>query len=382
MRLFEDFLLSILCVENLSFWLDVKGLGAADETKVAEECQRVYDKFFSPRGIMLNLQAAHRARIVDAWEQGQLTPEAFGPARHEIYMLMKKDSYPRFLKSQIFADALSGKMKEKPRKDKVAKPKSSPTAKQTAKAKKSSALYGRLFKKKQEPSTPDAQSPSKGDDDGSVGSDGAKPASVRSLFNKLLRARAASAGTGSPSKTPSHASPAGALPLPAASAADETPLPAPFYSFHVTMPDMQRVACQEVPDCKADDALRTILQQHALSSCHCLVDGCGTMVPGSALLSSRGRELFVVPCLCCEVHFGDDVAHVPFALGVSLREALSEAYARRGVDMSTCYPLVTDPDTSRLMGLDVARPAAMFGGIVCHVQRAMNITATLDASVV
>ncbi|CAG14372.1 unnamed protein product, partial [Tetraodon nigroviridis] len=46
----------------------------------------------------------HETRDITKANLLALTPSCFDPAQHKIYMLMAKDCYPRFLRSQTYRD--------------------------------------------------------------------------------------------------------------------------------------------------------------------------------------------------------------------------------------------------------------------------------------
>ncbi|XP_029285439.1 regulator of G-protein signaling 21-like [Cottoperca gobio] len=99
---FEDFLRTEYSEENLLFWLaceDYKKTNNEKETTVA--AKRIYAEFVrvdAPRQI--NIDCVTREEISENITQPE--PNCFDRAQRLIYSLMENDSYPRFLKSEMY----------------------------------------------------------------------------------------------------------------------------------------------------------------------------------------------------------------------------------------------------------------------------------------
>ncbi|KAM6194184.1 regulator of G-protein signaling 9 [Sarcoramphus papa] len=103
---FQLFLKKEFSGENLSFWEACEDLKYGDQSKVKEKAEEIYKLFLAPgarrwinidgttMGITVNgLKHPHRY-VLDA-------------AQTHIYMLMKKDSYGRYLKSPVYKEMLA-----------------------------------------------------------------------------------------------------------------------------------------------------------------------------------------------------------------------------------------------------------------------------------
>ncbi|XP_053327360.1 regulator of G-protein signaling 11 [Spea bombifrons] len=98
---FLQFLEKEFSAENLLFWEACEELRYGELSKVASTVQSVYEQFLAPGAVrwvnidsktmektLENIKAPHRFVLEDA--------------QMHIYMLMKKDSYPRYLKSDMY----------------------------------------------------------------------------------------------------------------------------------------------------------------------------------------------------------------------------------------------------------------------------------------
>ncbi|KAM4549019.1 regulator of G-protein signaling 8-like [Odontesthes bonariensis] len=103
---FEDFLRTEYSEENLLFWLaceDYKKISSETEMMVA--AKRIYSEFVqvdAPRQI--NIDCVTRGEIRE--NISQPGTNCFDRAQRVIYGLMENDSYPRFLKSEIYQTLL------------------------------------------------------------------------------------------------------------------------------------------------------------------------------------------------------------------------------------------------------------------------------------
>ncbi|XP_043939188.1 regulator of G-protein signaling 3-like [Protopterus annectens] len=106
---FKAFLETEFSDENLEFWL------ACEEYKnskpgmnLLEEACKIYNKFVaiqSPREINLD----SRTREITSSNMSSPTHTCFDLAQKRIYGLMEKDSYPRFLRSELYQELLHPK---------------------------------------------------------------------------------------------------------------------------------------------------------------------------------------------------------------------------------------------------------------------------------
>ncbi|KAM7409286.1 hypothetical protein PAMA_000976 [Pampus argenteus] len=99
---FEDFLRTEYSEENLLFWLACEDyMKITSETEMTVAAQRIYTEFIqvdAPRQV--NIDCVTRKEIIE--NISQPGPNCFDRAQRLIYALMENDSYPRFLKSEIY----------------------------------------------------------------------------------------------------------------------------------------------------------------------------------------------------------------------------------------------------------------------------------------
>ncbi|KAM4722844.1 regulator of G-protein signaling 1-like [Rhinophrynus dorsalis] len=99
---FRDFLKSEFSEENIEFWLaceDFKTTEASDELRSKAEI--IYQEFIQPNANkQINIDFAARNYLTS--QLLEPTTTTFNEAQKMIYILMERDSYPRFLKSEIF----------------------------------------------------------------------------------------------------------------------------------------------------------------------------------------------------------------------------------------------------------------------------------------
>lgn len=101
---FRSFLQSEYSEENLDFYLaceDYRKL--KNSTKLSIKAQNIYEEFVSVEATReVNLDSTTREETVKNLQQP--SHSSFDQAQHKIYILMEKDSYRRFLKSQFYLD--------------------------------------------------------------------------------------------------------------------------------------------------------------------------------------------------------------------------------------------------------------------------------------
>ncbi|XP_021375387.1 regulator of G-protein signaling 17-like isoform X2 [Mizuhopecten yessoensis] len=99
---FREFLRSEYSEENMLFWLACEELKKEDNPEVVEEKARLinedYISILSPKEVSLD----SRVREVINRNMVDPTPHTFDEAQLQIYTLMHRDSYPRFLNSQLY----------------------------------------------------------------------------------------------------------------------------------------------------------------------------------------------------------------------------------------------------------------------------------------
>ncbi|XP_064448275.1 regulator of G-protein signaling 11 isoform X13 [Mirounga angustirostris] len=103
---FMDFLRTEFSAENLSFWEACEELRHGRQAQVHAMVDSVYQQFLAPGAARwVNIDSRTMERTLEGLQQ----PHRYvlDDAQLHIYMLMKKDSYPRFLKSSAYKDLLA-----------------------------------------------------------------------------------------------------------------------------------------------------------------------------------------------------------------------------------------------------------------------------------
>ncbi|KAK5906836.1 hypothetical protein CesoFtcFv8_004745 [Champsocephalus esox] len=101
---FTAFLVSEFSEENISFYFACEDYrNTKSPAKLSAKAQKIYNEFIgfdAPREINID----HETRDITRANIQEPSTDAFDPAQHKIYMLMAKDCYPRFLRSQAYGD--------------------------------------------------------------------------------------------------------------------------------------------------------------------------------------------------------------------------------------------------------------------------------------
>ncbi|XP_026222740.1 regulator of G-protein signaling 19 isoform X2 [Anabas testudineus] len=107
-NVFREFLRTEYSEENMLFWLACEDLKQEDNKSVIEEKSRsIYEDYISilsPKEVSLDA----RVREVINKKMQDPTPHTFEDAQLQIYTLMHRDSYPRFLSSNIYKSLVQG----------------------------------------------------------------------------------------------------------------------------------------------------------------------------------------------------------------------------------------------------------------------------------
>ncbi|XP_076000865.1 regulator of G-protein signaling 21-like [Genypterus blacodes] len=110
---FREFLKSEFCEENLDFWLvcqQFRALGSPEE--LTQRATSIYEEFIqaeSPRQVNLDFYI----RNTISQDLQQPNPLCFDAAQKKIYSLMENDSFPRFIRSDMYKALLSSASKQK-----------------------------------------------------------------------------------------------------------------------------------------------------------------------------------------------------------------------------------------------------------------------------
>ncbi|ELW67459.1 Regulator of G-protein signaling 9 [Tupaia chinensis] len=103
---FQHFLKKEFSGENLGFWEACEDLKYGDQSKVKEKAEEIYKLFLAPGARRwINIDG----KTMDITVKGLKHPHRYvlDAAQTHIYMLMKKDSYARYLKSPIYKEMLA-----------------------------------------------------------------------------------------------------------------------------------------------------------------------------------------------------------------------------------------------------------------------------------
>ncbi|XP_015216075.1 regulator of G-protein signaling 11 isoform X1 [Lepisosteus oculatus] len=105
-REFHQFLEKEFSAENLCFWEACEDIRHGESSKIAQKVEEVYQHFLAPGASKwVNIDS----KTMEKTLQGVKTPHRYtmDEAQMHIYFLMKKDSYPRFLKSDLYKNLLA-----------------------------------------------------------------------------------------------------------------------------------------------------------------------------------------------------------------------------------------------------------------------------------
>ncbi|KAL4624497.1 regulator of G-protein signaling 11 [Arapaima gigas] len=108
-REFLQYLEKEFSAENLCFWEACKDIRHGESSKITEKVDEVYTQFLAPGASRwVNIDS----KTMEKTLQGIKNPHRFvlDDAQMHIYFLMKKDSYPRYLKSDLYKNMLAKAM--------------------------------------------------------------------------------------------------------------------------------------------------------------------------------------------------------------------------------------------------------------------------------
>ncbi|XP_043277117.1 regulator of G-protein signaling 17 isoform X3 [Venturia canescens] len=101
-KLFREFLVREWSAENIAFWLACEQLKhESDPEKIEENARFIYENYISilsPKEVSLD----SRVREIVNRNMVEPTPHTFDEAQLQIYTLMHRDSYPRFVNSELY----------------------------------------------------------------------------------------------------------------------------------------------------------------------------------------------------------------------------------------------------------------------------------------
>ncbi|XP_078121158.1 regulator of G-protein signaling 11 [Sander vitreus] len=105
-REFMTYLEKEFSAENLCFWQACEDIKHGESSRIIEKVEMIYKNFLAPgAACWVNIDS----KTMDKTLEGIRNPHRFvmDDAQMHIYFLMKKDSYPRYLKSDLYKNMLA-----------------------------------------------------------------------------------------------------------------------------------------------------------------------------------------------------------------------------------------------------------------------------------
>nr|XP_023694648.1 regulator of G-protein signaling 20-like isoform X2 [Paramormyrops kingsleyae] len=112
---FRSFLRTEFSEENMLFWLACEDLKKETrEGAIKEKVRTIYEDYIS---ILSPKEVSLDSRVREMINRNMLEPSSctFDDAQFQIYTLMQRDSYPRYMASPAYADLLQGLVEKGPR---------------------------------------------------------------------------------------------------------------------------------------------------------------------------------------------------------------------------------------------------------------------------
>jgi regulator of G-protein signaling len=109
-QVLETFLESEFSSENIRFWMAIQDLKYSPNCQIELKAQRVHDEFLAngaPCQINIDSRTLDSTLQFLREESAVSRRFAFSQAEENVFTLMSKDSYPRFIRSQIYKGVLS-----------------------------------------------------------------------------------------------------------------------------------------------------------------------------------------------------------------------------------------------------------------------------------
>ncbi|GMT00589.1 hypothetical protein PENTCL1PPCAC_22763, partial [Pristionchus entomophagus] len=107
-QVLETFLESEFSSENIRFWIAIQDLKYAKNEEIESKAERIYEEFLAPGApCQVNVDQRTLARTIECLESSKNHRHAFFFAEEHVFTLMSKDSYPRFVRSNIYKGVLS-----------------------------------------------------------------------------------------------------------------------------------------------------------------------------------------------------------------------------------------------------------------------------------
>ncbi|XP_010165842.1 regulator of G-protein signaling 1 [Antrostomus carolinensis] len=104
--IFREFLKSEFSEENIEFWLACEDYKKTKSDYLHSKAERIYEEFVQSDAIK-QINIDHQMREATAKRAQDPTHTSFDEAQKTVYILMERDSYPRFLKSKAYLNLLN-----------------------------------------------------------------------------------------------------------------------------------------------------------------------------------------------------------------------------------------------------------------------------------
>ncbi|XP_019357563.1 PREDICTED: regulator of G-protein signaling 1 [Gavialis gangeticus] len=103
---FREFLKSEFSEENMEFWLACEEYKKTKSDHLHGKAERIYEEFVQSNAVK-QINIDYRTRETTAKKAQDPTLTSFDEAQKTVYILMERDSYPRFLKSKAYLSLLN-----------------------------------------------------------------------------------------------------------------------------------------------------------------------------------------------------------------------------------------------------------------------------------
>uniref|UniRef100_A0A8C8S0T6 Regulator of G-protein signaling 1 n=1 Tax=Pelusios castaneus TaxID=367368 RepID=A0A8C8S0T6_9SAUR len=102
---FREFLKSEFSEENIEFWLACEDYKKTKSDHLQGKAEKIYEEFVQIDATK-QINIDHHTREMTAKKAQDPTSTSFDEAQKTVYVLMERDSYPRFLKSKAYLNLL------------------------------------------------------------------------------------------------------------------------------------------------------------------------------------------------------------------------------------------------------------------------------------
>ncbi|NXA49022.1 RGS1 protein, partial [Nothocercus julius] len=104
--IFREFLRSEFSEENIEFWLACEDYKKTKSDRLQGKAERIYEEFVRADAIK-QINIDYHTREATAKRAQDPTHSSFDEAQKTVFILMERDSYPRFLKSKAYLNLLN-----------------------------------------------------------------------------------------------------------------------------------------------------------------------------------------------------------------------------------------------------------------------------------